>query len=71
MNDKTKMIVAVVCLAVAALAVAWQMGAFKSKPKGAQNTAEFEAELDEGEPVENTETVILPPQGGRSGLISQ
>lgn len=38
MNDKTKVLVAVICLAVAGAAVAWQMGVFDSGPKGAVDT---------------------------------
>ena len=38
MNDKTKIIVAVACLAIAGVAVAWQLGVFSSGPKGATST---------------------------------
>lgn len=34
MNDKAKIVIAVVCLALAGTAVAWQMGVFSSGPKG-------------------------------------
>ncbi len=46
MNDKVKIVVAVVCLALAGAAVAWQMGAFSSGPKGAKGSDFADETLD-------------------------
>ncbi|GAB4516401.1 MAG: hypothetical protein Tsb0013_20960 [Phycisphaerales bacterium] len=65
MNDKAKIIIAIVCLAGAGLAVAWQMGLFgSSKPQGAQSTVpvvenDYEDE-DPEQPRIGDDSVLLP-----------
>ena len=75
MNDKVKIIVAVVCIGLAGVVLAYQMGMFSSsKPKGAKTTENGSTALDEldREPAANGSgaSVIQPVQpGGRSGIV--
>jgi len=55
MNDKVKVIVAVVLLAVACLVVAWQMGVFSSGPEGRANSDRPTAELNNDGQLESFE----------------
>ncbi len=43
MNDKVKIAIVVVCLAVAGVVVLLQLGVFDSGPQGAENTADANA----------------------------
>ncbi len=75
MNDKVKIIIAVTCLGLAVVAIAWQMGAFSSGAKGAANPEGFDAALDvpvnevQGENVGGATYVPPTEPGGRGGVI--
>ena len=76
MNDKAKVIIAAVCLAVAGAAVAWQMGLFSPGPEGAANSDEFDQSLEdarsdaEGTQTTGGATIIPPSQSNpRGGIV--
>ena len=77
MNDKVKIIVAAVCLGIAGLAIAFQMGVFggSKAPQGATSNNNYDDEVEaiQNNPnANNGAPVIIEPEegaGGRSGIV--
>lgn len=63
MNNKTKVVVAVVCLAVAGVVLAFQLGVFDSSAKGAKGSDVPEEFLDADE---QGATDVTNPDGTQS-----